>query len=355
MADTTFGRAHEIMLRGLKEEIFTAAALFVARGEETLFHETYGALGAGDSPRVDERTLFDLASLTKVIATTPSWMLIAAESLEVLDTPIRRWFPGCLDDKKDITPRQLLAHSSGLPAWRPYYLLSHPDPDRRRFTVERILSESLQFRPGYGNLYTDLGFILLAFVIEEQTGQPLDVFATRRIFEPLGLSDDLLFRPERQAGRIALTRPDDAPGLVNDLNARALGGVAGHAGLFGTAAAVGRIATEVLSSWLGRPGIFESAVTRMFCDRVDPTPNNTRTLGFDTRSAEGSSSGRFFSPQSVGHTGFTGTSIWIDLEQNVIVVLLTNRVFVGEADFRIKAFRPLVHDAVMEALEFARG
>jgi len=338
------------MLRGLEERIFSAAALLVARSDETVFHETYGTLGGAGTAKTDARTLFDLASLTKVLATTPCWMVLAAEKSDVLDTPLEQWFPWSPDDKRCITPRQLLAHSSGLPAWWPYYLLSLPNPDRKRFTTEQILVEPLQSNPGEGSLYSDLGFVLLGFIIEEETGLTLDALAARWIFEPLGVADDLRFRPQGEEARIALTRPDDAPGLVNDLNARALSGVAGHAGLFGTAGAVARAATEVLRSLHGRSTIFDSAVTRRFCTKADPTPDGSRALGFDIRSPEGSSSGRLFSAQSVGHTGFTGTSLWIDPEQDVIVVLLTNRVFMGEADVRIKSFRPLVHDAVMEAM-----
>ncbi|MCA1959636.1 MAG: beta-lactamase family protein [Desulfomonile sp.] len=350
MAQTELNHAHQLMLRGLDEKIFTAAALLVARSDATVFHETYGTLGGPGTAKTDPHTLFDLASLTKVLATTPCWMVLAAEKPGVLDTPLEKWFPWGPDDKRCITPRQLLAHSSGLPAWWPYYLLTLPNPDRRRFTAEQILAEPLQSDPGAESLYSDLGFMLLGFIIEDETGQSLDALAARRIFEPLGAADDLRFRPQGEEARIALTRPEDAPGLVNDLNARALGGVAGHAGLFGTAAAVARVAAEVLRSLHGRPTIFDSAVTRMFCTKADPTPDGSRALGFDTCSPEGSSSGRFFSARSVGHTGFTGTSLWMDPEQDVIVVLLTNRVFMGEADTRIKSFRPRVHDAVMEAM-----
>lgn len=348
--ETALTTARAAMLRGLEDGIFTAAALLVARCDETVLSEAYGTVGGPGSASTDERTLFDLASLTKVIATTTSWMVLAAEKPEVLDTPLERWFRSCPHDKKLITPRQLLAHCSGLPAWRPYYLFSRPAHDRERFTANQILSEALQFNPGEGNLYSDLGFMLLGFIIHEQTGQSLDVFAQERVFEPLGVSDQLLFLPKHEDTRIALTRLEDSPGLVNDLNTRAMGGVAGHAGLFGTAEAVGSVAADILRSLHGRSSVFDNTVTRVFCTKADPAHSGTRALGFDTPSSEGSSSGRFFSVASVGHTGFTGTSLWIDPDQDVIVVLLTNRVFMGEADLRIKTFRPLVHDAVMEAM-----
>jgi CubicO group peptidase (beta-lactamase class C family) len=134
---------------------------------------------------------------------------------------------------------------------------------------------------------------------------------------------------------------------VNDLNARALGGVAGHAGLFGTAKGVAKMAAEILSSLASARGFFDRATTSAFCTGVGPRNGNNRALGFDTPSIEGSSAGHQFSSRSVGHTGFTGTSLWIDPETDVIVVLLTNRVFMGESDFRLTAFRPKLHDTIM--------
>jgi CubicO group peptidase (beta-lactamase class C family) len=152
------------------------------------------------------------------------------------------------------------------------------------------------------------------------------------------------------AERIAVTRVGEPAGLVNDLNARSLGGAAGHAGLFGTARAVASLAATIVKSRAGKDGFFSAHVVQEFCERIDFVPGCTRALGFDTPSEEGSSSGRFFSHRSIGHTGFTGTSVWIDLDREVTVALLTNRVIMGEADRRIKDFRPLLHDAIMETL-----
>ena len=191
--------------------------------------------------------------------------------------------------------------------------------------------------------------MLLGFIIEMETGRNLEQFSRERIYEPLGLADDLLFRPKDDK-RIAMTRAGDFPGLVNDLNARALGGISGHAGLFGTAKGVAALAGEILMSLKESGRFFDKETTRTFCARAGFTPDSTRTLGFDTPSEEGSTSGRLFSKDSVGHTGFTGVSLWIDIPRDLIVVLLTNRVFLGEADFRIKEFRPMIHDAVMEHL-----
>jgi CubicO group peptidase (beta-lactamase class C family) len=334
------------MKQGLREEIFTAAALLVAKGTKIEFHQTYGTLGGNGTDPVKLDTLFDLASLTKVLAITPSWILMAAEDPSLLDQGIGRWFPNTPPDKSCITPRCLLAHASGLPAWRPYYLQPasrHTNED----TAARILAEPLEYSPGQGCIYSDLGFMLLGFIIEMETGRNLEQFSRERIYEPLGLADDLLFRPKDDK-RIVMTRGGDFLGLVNDLNARALGGVSGHAGLFGTAKGVAALSGEILMSLKEGGRFFDNETTRAFCARAGFTPDSTRTLGFDTPSEEGSTSGRLFSRDSIGHTGFTGVSLWIDIPRDLTVVLLTNRVFLGEADFRIKAFRPMIHDAVME-------
>jgi serine-type D-Ala-D-Ala carboxypeptidase len=343
-----FSKADDRMKQGLREKIFTAAALLVAKSTNIEFHQTYGTLGGTGTDLVKPDTLFDLASLTKVLAVTPSWILMAAEDPGLLDQSIDRWFPNTPPDKSCITPRCLLAHASGLPAWRPYYLLPasrHTNED----TAARILAEPLDYSPGQGCIYSDLGFMLLGFIIEKESSRNLEQFSRERIYEPLGLADDLLFRPKDDK-RIAITRAGDFPGLVNDLNARALGGVSGHAGLFGTAKGVAALSGEILMSFEENGRFFDKTTTGTFCTRAGFTPDSTRTLGFDTPSEEGSTSGRLFSKESVGHTGFTGVSLWIDIPRDLIVVLLTNRVFMGEADLRIKAFRPLLHDAVMEQL-----
>lgn len=340
-------RAHDLMIQALEDRLFTAGVLLVILEGKEVFHEPYGTLGGPGTAAVTRESLFDLASLTKVLATTPSWMLLARDRPGILDESVQRWFPDCPRNKSTITPRHLLAHASGLPAWRPYYLHNWSEPVELG-VLHRILGEPSAYPTGGGWRYSDLGFMLLAFALYAETGQRLDRFVRRRIYEPLGLSSDLMFLPGANEARTALTRPGEEDGLVNDLNARMLGGVSGHAGLFGTAASVGALARETLESLKSGVGFFDAEVVKVFCTRAGFTLDSTGALGFDTPSVEGSSSGRFFSPQSLGHTGFTGTSLWTDPERELIVVLLTNRVFMGEADRRIKSFRPLLHDAVAE-------
>lgn len=342
-------KADKCMAQGLDQQIFTGAALLVIRGKEDIFSRAYGSLGDQETTSVTERTLFDLASLTKVLATMPAWMVLASSGSEILDQPISGWFSSAPPDKEKITPRHLLGHISGLPAWRPYYL-SRRETSIIELATNKVLNEPLEHATGQDTLYSDLGFILLAAIVELESGEAFDSFCCKRIFEPLGVSQDLMFNPKGEERRTARTRPGELPGLVNDLNARALGGVSGHAGLFGAASAVAATAAEILAALKSESTLFDPEITRMFCRKGVSAPGCSRALGFDTPSEGGSSSGRFFSSRSVGHTGFTGTSLWIDVERDLAVVLLTNRVFMGESDLRIKAFRPTVHDAIMEEI-----
>ena len=342
-------KADKCMAQGLEEQIFTGAVLLVARRKEEIFSRAYGTLGTQETTSVTERTLFDLASLTKVLATTPAWIVLASSRPEILDERISGWFTSVPPDKEKITPRHLLAHISGLPAWRPYYLSPHKTSIIKLATNE-VLNEPLDYPTGQAALYSDLGFMLLAAIAELESGEAFDSFCRKRIFEPLGISQDLMFNPKGEERRTARTRPSELPGLVNDLNARALGGVSGHAGLFGAAHAIAAVAAEILAALRSESTLFDPEITRIFCQKVASVPGCSRTLGFDTPSEEGSSSGRHFSPGSLGHTGFTGTSLWIDIDRELTVVLLTNRVFMGESDLRIRALRPTVHDAVMEEI-----
>ncbi len=348
MTPMNLHRAHKQMIRGLDEAMFTGAVLRVDHVGQVIYEEAYGRLGGSDADQVKPNTLFDLASLTKVLATTPAWILLTSNEPEILDQSISRWFPDVDQEVTRITPRRLLAHSSGLPAWRPYYLRWWQEKTTLGTAVNTILYEPLEYAPGTGCVYSDLGFIVLARIIELETGEALDDFCKKRIYRPLGVDRDIMFNPLGEERRTAWTRTGESPGLVNDLNARALGGVSGHAGLFGTAQAAAAVAEEILAGLKNRKSLFNPAIVQVFGHRAGLVQGASRALGFDTPSAEGSSSGRFFSAASLGHTGFTGSSLWIDPEKELIVILLTNRVIMGESDLRIRSFRPALHDAILE-------
>lgn len=335
------------MHKAYADSVFTAAAATVSVDDRCVFFEAIGSLGGPGTPQVTARTLFDLASLTKVIATTMAWVLFASRVPDSLDVPISRWIDAAEQDKSEITPRLLLAHASGLPAWRPYYLLPLPE-NPTDLVAARILSEPLEYPVGKGTLYSDLGFIILGRLLEIATMQDLSAFCRESMFKPLGLQDDLTFCPDPRRQPTACTRFDEPlVAIVNDLNCRALGGVAGHAGLFGTANGVTRMCQRFMQSLVSDQGFFDQRMARTFGQRAGISPGSTRALGFDTPSAVDSSSGRYFSASSLGHTGFTGTSVWMDPERRVVATLLTNRVIMGESDQRIKKIRPLFYDAIM--------
>jgi CubicO group peptidase (beta-lactamase class C family) len=362
-SDRTFELTDKQMNKALREGLFTGATLRVVQRGQTLFQKSYGTTAGPGSAAITPDTLFDLASLTKVLATTPCWILLSTTDPGILDRPLATWFPESPPDKREITPRQLLAHGSGLPAWRPYYLFSYLSdfmllirrPYERRGSMTRwnykILAESLVSEPGHGCLYSDLGFMLLASIIERQTDRNFSEFLQEKIYGPLGLTDKLMFNPAQERYRIALTRRGEPAGIVHDLNCRSMGRVSGHAGLFGTAEGVSRFAEEILAALKSRESIFDPVQVRAFRERAGLVEGCTRALGFDTPSDKDSSSGHFFSKASLGHTGFTGTSLWMDPERELIVVLLTNRVFMGESNAGIKAFRPLLHDTIISEIE----
>jgi CubicO group peptidase (beta-lactamase class C family) len=338
-----------MLYEALDNKVFTGAATCVSEGRQIILNECLGRLGDIDTPPLTHRTLFDLASLTKVVSTTLAWMILAAKEDGILDAHLGNWFDSIPSEKALITPRHLLAHISGLPAWRPYYLVTQSS-ETRNAMVSRILAEPLEYPVGQECIYSDLGFILLGRMLELYWKKDLDTLCREQIYVPLGLEHDLLFKPDPKEHSIVWTRWDDPPGTVNDLNARAMGGVAGHAGLFGTATGLTKVAEQVLGSLVSLHGFFPHETAKSFCTRLNAPNGITRTLGFDTPSLEGSSSGTRFSNNSIGHTGFTGTSIWIDPVKQVVVTLLTNRVFMGEADPRIKLLRPMFHDAIMEEI-----
>lgn len=338
---------------------FPAACLLAAREGQVRLHQAHGRAGLD--------TVFDLASLTKVLATTAVAMRLTAEGAMTPSDPARRWLPEL--DAPELGPlrlEHLLAHCSGLPAWLPLFrdpAVRAASPARRRQVARRIVARTPPAaRVGVGTVYSDLGFILLEWALERAGGARLDRLARRLVFAPLGLRRTrfIPLEPPGLPGELRRRWPfaptERCPwrgrrlvAEVHDDNAHAMGGVAGHAGLFSTAHEVHLIARELLAAHSGGRSIFERDVVRAFFRRR-PRRASSRVLGWDTPTPGASSAGRRFSPRSVGHLGFTGTSIWIDLEQEVVVVLLTNRVYRGREPNPMPALRPRLHDAVMRAL-----
>ncbi len=318
-------------------------------------------------------TIFDLASLTKPIVTATSLMLLAAEGRVDLDDPVAKVLPPFGERGKEaVTIRSLLTHTSGLKPWRPFHeaLLERErkkgerllgTPAAKEAVLERIYRGALVHEPGEAAVYGDLDFILLGAIVETVSGQPLDEFAAARIFAPLGMTDTRFVRvgdgaPElSDALRRRFAATENCPwrgrvlwGEVHDPNAWAMGGVAGHAGLFATAGDVMRFAQAVIDVWHARSDVFPREWLVRFLTRSDAPANTTWALGWDTPTPGASSAGRYFSPTSVGHLGFTGTSLWIDLEREAAVVMLTNRVHLVAKRSKFE-LRAIVHDLVMES------
>ncbi|MBM4284183.1 MAG: beta-lactamase family protein [Deltaproteobacteria bacterium] len=362
-----FAGLSHLLEEGYESGVYTAAAALVGREGELLWQGTVGRLSReAEAPPVTPDTVFDLASLTKPLATALAVLRLVEQGPLGLKTTLGEvlpaaWLPA---DKNGLTLTSLLAHRSGLPAWRPYYqdLLAAP-PEERPSLPERLAAATpLEHPPDTVTLYSDLGFMLLKAVVEAASGENLDDWCRRELYRPLGLQA-LGYRPLEHPGgrerRYAHTEPGLIPGRtgvgeVHDENAWAAGGVAGHAGLFGTGPQVFHLAAQLFRSYRGASGApFPQHLVRRFFTPVAP---GARALGFDVPGPDPDqrSMGRFFSEHTVGHLGFTGASLWMDLTTGLMVVLLTNRVHLGRDNDKIRPFRPRFHEAVCSALGLGR-
>lgn len=356
--------------RAVATGVFPGAVLAVRRGRGPITLATAGRLSS-DPPGelVSRSTVYDLASLTKPLATVTSLALLLQEGKGRLEDPVGDLLPELTGAPVgSATLRHLLTHSSGLPGWRPFYERLSPSAilptsaqaraDAERHLLQEIKRETLIYRCGERSVYSDLGFMLLGFVVERLSGVTLDRFVIERVVGPLK-AYPLAYRPlwsgvnpsdHSSAGSTAPTEYDSwrgrlLHGEVHDENAAALGGVAGHAGLFGTAEAVLAVTGAWLQGYHGRKSILTPAVARRFTSRSTDVAGSSWALGWETPSSP-SSSGEHFSAQSFGHLGYTGTSIWIDPLSELEVVLLSNRVHPTRKNERIRAFRPAIHDLV---------
>jgi len=348
-----------LMRQALAHGVFPGAVLLAARGGQRLMHAAYGTANLYTQRPMTTATLFDLASLTKPLATTLAVMLLCQQGRLGLDQRLPSVLPAVSDsDKSDITIAQLLSHTSGLPAYRPYFqqLAPLPPNERRAHLRGLLVNEPLLHPPGAKVLYSDLDFMFLEWLVEAAAGQRLDRFLAEQVYAPLEAAPLFFVDQNRPAPPAAYAATEQCAwrgrlmdAEVHDENAHVLGGVAGHAGLFGTAAAIHVVLTELLAAYHGQPPVrlFRSDVVRRFWQ---PAAGADKALGFDLPAAVHPSCGRFFPPDSIGHLGFTGTSFWVHREQRVAVVLLTNRVHPSRENISIRQFRPRIHDLVMQAL-----
>ena len=355
-----FALAGRVMAEAVASGVTPCAVAEVGDARRAIWREASGRLvGGASSPVATPDTVFDLASLTKVLATTSLAMRLADAGALDLSTPVAGIVPAWRGaDRADVTVADLLSHASGLPAHAPLYR-SCQTPD----AFERAIGAMpLEYAPRSASVYSDLGFIVLGFVLERIAGSPLDAQfdGMRDALRGAGDGDpseadvgpaEVVFRPPAAwSHRIAPTRPaPELPSVAHDENAAALGGVAGHAGLFGTAPGVGRLARAMLRAVTGaQPGpvLTSPETARRFVRRAS-IPGSSRALGWDTMLPT-SSCGTRLSPQAFGHTGFTGTSLWIDPQAGLYFVLLANRVYPHVRDAEgVTAFRRAFHDAAM--------
>ena len=337
----------DVLEQAVADSAFPGGVAVIGSRDGILASHSAGVLDRTIPVRPDEETLWDLASLTKVVALTSAMMRLVDEGRVDVDAPVQRYLPEWTGEGKErVTVRHLLTHSSGLPAWRPLYKEAAGPAE----AAALVLATPLDTVPGARMLYSDLGIILAGKIVERVTGEPLDEYVRTRIFEPLGMTSTIYRPPASLLERIAPTEFDpwrqrQPRGEVHDENAYALGGVAGHAGLFGTARDLARLARAYLGGGsldgvrLARP----ETIAR-FTARQD-TALSHRALGWETPTGA-NSAGRFLSSSAFGHTGFTGTSIWIDPERDLFVVLLTNRVNPSRQNLRISRVRVALADAV---------
>ena len=355
--DETFASAFAAVGDAIQERAFAGAAIAVAHCDrfvalKSFGHYTYDA----DSPMVRPATLFDVASITKAVATTSAAMILYERGQLDLDATVAGVVPEFLADscgafdsrRRDVTFRMLIAHCSGLPAYEKLFLKAHS----RDELLQAAFTTSLSSDPGTRAEYSDIGFILLGAALERIANEALDTFCQREIFSPLSMINTGFNPPASAGGKIPPTADDRAfrkkivQGAVQDENASMLGGVAGHAGLFSTAGDLTRFAHALLRG--GCP-ILRPETIALFTRRESVPAGTSRALGWDTPSAP-SQAGKYFGPKSFGHLGYTGTSLWIDPERQLSITLLTNRTWPDCANQAIKQVRPKIHDAIVEVL-----
>ncbi len=344
---------------------------------ETLEHFSERGLAVLQPERIPmtRRTIFDLASLTKPLATTTALLLLVDEGAIELDAPVAKYLPLFSERGKEaVTIRHLLSHSAGLKPWRAYHEVFLQKerktgetligtPEARTTVIDRTVRSALVHEPGEAAVYGDLDFIVLGAVVEAVGGQRLDEFCREKIFGPLDMSDTFFIPIGRDAQPLAeptkrrIAATENCPwrnrvlwGEVHDPNASVMGGVAGHAGLFSTVDDVMKFGQIIIDVWHGRSDALPRETLRQFLTRQSLPVSSDWALGWDTPTEGASSSGKHFSKNSVGHLGFTGTSLWIDLDREAVIVLLTNRVHLIAKKSRF-GLRPIVHDAIIEAFE----
>jgi CubicO group peptidase (beta-lactamase class C family) len=342
-----------IAYRGIRDSAFSAAQVAVVKDGMLVWSRAYGTYTYDPASReIGPTEMFDMASVTKVIATTSAIMKLFDEGRVSLDDPVGRFIPAFASgEKQGITIRHLLLHRGGFPPFRKFWEFCRDSTAMR----DSVFATPLVAHPGDTTIYSDLGFITLGTVVERVSGLSLSAFVKREFFDPLGMRNTMYTPPADLRSRTVPTEFDSVwrrrlvQGTVHDENAQYLGGVSGHAGLFSTASDLAVFMQMLLNGgeYNGVRYLSARTIDRFVRSR---DPGQERFLGWDRRSPRGSSAGSLFSPSSFGHTGFTGTSIWADPERKLAVIFLTNRVHPTRANGKLFAIRPALHDLVVSSL-----
>jgi len=353
-----FVRAFGILRDAIEQHAFPGASLAVAHQGKLIASQGFGHFTYDDgAPHVTADTVFDIASITKAVATTSLAMILYERGALKLDAPVAQLLPEFVSlnpahqktKREAVTVRMLLAHSSGLPAYERLFEFSQ----NRKELLRAAMTTPLAAEPGARAEYSDIGFILLGEILERIATEPLDKFAQREIFDRLVLKQSWFVPPLEMRAQIPPTEDDRVfrkrviQGQVNDENAWVMGGVSGHAGMFASAPDLAAFAECLLRG--GAP-LVKTNTLAVFTRREESPQGTSRTLGWDTPSPP-SSSGMRFAPTSYGHLGFTGTSLWIDPKRTLSIALLTNRTWPDRSSQQIRVVRPLLHDAIVEAIE----
>jgi beta-N-acetylhexosaminidase len=356
--------AFDVVDKGVADDAFPGAVVAIGYKSQLAIHASGHLTRDAGSPAVTEDTMYDMASLTKVVATTTSVMLLVQQGRLNLDLPVARYIPEFAEYAKSdpdpswrsrITVRMLMLHNSGWPAHRDFYKVGKDYES----VVSLVIAEPLIHAPGTEVEYSDLNFITLGEIVSRLTGDPLDEFAEQNIFEPLGMTETLYNPPKSMRSNIAPTENDTTyrnrllQGEVHDENAFAMGGVSGNAGLFSSVRDVSIFCQFLLNGGIyNYKRLLNRSTIDQFTSRV-VIGKSARTVGWDVPTGPNSSAGHLLSASAFGHTGFTGTSIWIDPERQLFIILLTNRVNPTRANEKIRQVRPALADAAVTALGLA--
>lgn len=353
--ESRFPQAYAVLREAIADHAFPGCAFGVQAGGAIVLQDALGRFTYDeDAPAVMPETLYDVASLTKVVSTTAAAMLLWQRGLLDLALPLGELLPGFVIGRdtaqggRRVTLRHLLAHNSGLPGYAPMFQTAPTS-----FALLRdCLKLPIEAEPGTRAEYSDPGFILLGKALEVILGEPLAAWVGREIFQPLGMMASRYCPPPHLRTAIPPTEEDELfrqrriQGEVQDEHAFLLKGAGGHAGLFSNVPDLLRFSDAILAP--GASGLFHAATVGYFAQR-QPPEGSSRALGWDTPSPE-SSSGRFFSSNSIGHLGYSGCSLWIDREARISVVLLTNRTWPNRESQLIRKVRPPFHDAIRSVI-----